>query len=266
MKLQILSASTGLSWVKLGIKTFFKQPLALGGLFFMFMAIVSVVSILPLIGGALALAIVPAATLGLMVATLEALRGKFPMPSVLATAFRAGQQRLRAMLVLGAMYALGFLLIMGFTALFDGGQFAKMYIVGGKLSRELLEQSDFQTAALVGMGLYLPLSLMFWHAPALVHWHGVPPTKAVFFSLIACMKNFWAYLAYGIGWFAVFAIGGVAITTVSVALGAPAIAAALMVPMVLTIAAMFFTSLYFTFRDSFVHTDETPTEQHPPAV
>jgi hypothetical protein len=266
MKLQILPASTGITWVKLGIKTFFKQPLALGGLFFMFMAVVSIASVLPLIGGALALAIVPAATLGLMVATLEALRGKFPMPSVLAIAFRAGKQRMRAMLVLGAMYALGFLLIMGFTALFDGGQFAKLYIVGGKLSKELLEKSDFQTAAFVGMGLYIPLSLLFWHAPALVHWHGVPPTKAVFFSLVACMKNFWAYTAYSLGWLAVFIVGGVVITSISVMLGSPTVAAALMVPMVLVIAAMFFSSLYFTFRDSFVHTDETPTELHPPAA
>ncbi len=263
MKLQILPASAGISWVKLGIKTFFKQPLALGGLFFMFMAIVSIASILPLIGGALALAIVPAATLGLMVATLEALRGKFPMPSVLATAFRAGKQRMRAMLVLGCMYAAGFLLIMGFTALFDGGQFAKLYIMGGKLSRELMEDSQFQTAALIGMGLYLPLSLMFWHAPALVHWHGVSPTKAVFFSLVACTKNFWAYLAYGLGWFAMFSLGGVVITSIAVVLDSPSLAAALMVPMVLTVAAMFFSSLYFTFRDSFVHTEETPSEVQP---
>jgi hypothetical protein len=265
MKLQILPARTGFLWVKLGIKTFFKQPLALGGLFFMFMALVSIASILPFIGGAVALAIVPAATLGLMVATLEALRGQFPMPSVLATAFRAGRQRMHAMLVLGAMYAVAFLLIMGLTSLFDGGQFAKLYLMGGKISKELIDDSQFQTAALIGMGLYMPLSLMFWHAPALVHWHGVPPSKAIFFSIVACMRNFWAYLAYGIGWFGVFALGAVVITTISVLIGSPAVAAALMLPMVLTIAAMFFTSVYFTFRDSFVHTEESPTEQRDPA-
>ncbi len=265
MKLNILPASTGITWVKLGIKTFFKQPLALGGLFFMFMALVSLISIVPFVGAALALAIVPAATLGLMVATLEALRGKFPMPSVLATAFRAGQQRLRAMLVLGAMYAVGFLLIMGLTALLDGGQFARLYLLGGKISRELMEDDAFQAAALVGMALYIPLSLMFWHAPALVHWHGVSPSKAVFFSLIACLKNFWAYTAYGLGWFAVFTLGGVVITSLTVLLGIPMIAG-LMVPMVLTVAAMFFTSVYFTFRDSFVHTDQSPAEVTPTVV
>eukprot|EP01031_Cornospumella_fuschlensis_P052331 gene52331-63969_t len=52
----------------------------------------------PLIGSALALALLPAATLGLMAATQEATRGKFPMPSILITAFRAGQQRLQAMM------------------------------------------------------------------------------------------------------------------------------------------------------------------------
>ena len=42
MKLRNVPAGTGLQWVKLGIQTFFRQPLALSGLFFMFMAAVSV--------------------------------------------------------------------------------------------------------------------------------------------------------------------------------------------------------------------------------
>ncbi len=166
----------------------------------MFMAIVSVASIIPVIGSVLALAVLPAATLGLMVATLQAKNGKFPMPSVLATAFRAGQARMRSMLVLGAMYAAGFLLVMGITTLFDGGQFASMYLLGGKLSKEIVDQADFQTATWVGMLLYIPLSLLFWHAPALVHWHGVPPSKALFFSLIACLRNLGAYTVYGLLW------------------------------------------------------------------
>jgi uncharacterized membrane protein len=78
MKLNIVPARTGIQWVKLGIQTFFRQPLALSGLFFMFMAVMSIASMVPLIGSALALALLPAATLGLMAATQEATRGKFP--------------------------------------------------------------------------------------------------------------------------------------------------------------------------------------------
>ena len=109
MKLHPVPARTGLLWVREGIRTFWRQPLAMSGLFFLFMALVSVVSALPLVGTAVALALLPAATLGLMSAAREAAEGKFPMPTVLASAFRAGKERLTAMLQLGAYYAAGFL-------------------------------------------------------------------------------------------------------------------------------------------------------------
>ena len=138
MKLNIVPARTGMVWAKLGIKTFLQQPLAMAGLFFMFMALLSIASLLPFIGSALALALLPAATLGLMAATQEAAKGKFPMPSILISAFRAGQQRLKAMATLGAMYAVGFLAIMAVSSLIDGGQFAKLYLVGGKITEDLV--------------------------------------------------------------------------------------------------------------------------------
>ena len=115
MKLNVVPASTGLSWVKLGVKTFFRQPLAMSGLFFMFMAVVSVLSVVPFIGTAVSLALVPAATVGLMAASREALAGRFPMPVLLLTAFRSGQDRARAMLILGGMYAGALLLVVFFT-------------------------------------------------------------------------------------------------------------------------------------------------------
>jgi hypothetical protein len=138
MKLNIVPARTGLVWVKLGITTFFRQPLALAGLFFMFMAVMSVATLVPYAGSAFALMLLPAATLGLMAATLEASKGKFPMPAILISAFRAGRQQMRAMLILGVLYAAGFLGIMGISALFDGGKFAQLYLVGGKITQELV--------------------------------------------------------------------------------------------------------------------------------
>jgi hypothetical protein len=251
MKLKIVPARTGFLWVRLGIQTFFRQPLALSGLFFMFMAVMSVLSIVPFVGNMLALALLPAATLGLMAATKEADLGKFPMPTILVSAFRAGQQRKRAMLILGALYAVGFLGVMGVSALFDGGSFAKLYLVGGALNKELVMQSDFQTAMWVAMALYLPFSLLFWHAPALVHWHGVPPVKSLFFSIVACGRNFGALTVFGLTWMATFLLVGLVVTSVAALLGNEDIAGAIMFPAAMLFAAMFFTSIYFTFRDSF---------------
>lgn len=263
MKLNIVPARTGVSWVKLGIRTFFKQPLAMSGLFFMFIIFMSFASLLPVVGSALALALLPAITLGLMAATLEATKGKFPMPTVLLSAFRAGRQRLRAMLVLGALYAAGFLLIVGLTAVVDGGNFAKLYLLGGKITEEVAQDTRFQLAMWVALGLYAPLSMLFWHAPALVHWHGVPPVQSLFYSGVACVKNFWALTVYALVWLGVFMAVGVVMSVLMLLLGQPQNAPAVMLPVALMLASMFFTSLYFTFRDSFVPdvpADDTPAD------
>ena len=256
MKLNIVPARTGVTWVKLGVKTFWQQPLAMSGLFLMFMALLSIATLVPFIGAALALALLPAATLGLMAASQEAAKGKFPMPSILISAFRAGKQRLQAMLVLGAIYAVGFLALMGISSLVDGGQFAKLYLVGGKITEELVMQSSFQMAMWVVLVLYLPLSLLFWHAPALVHWHGLAPVKSLFFSFMACYKNWAALSVFGLVWVGVFVAAMLAVTLVAALLGNPGFAALAMFPVALIMMAMFFTSVYFTFRDSFTATDE----------
>ena len=254
MKLHIVPASQGAQWVKQGIRTFFRQPLALSGLFFMFMAIVSVLSIVPYLGSLLALVLLPACTLGLMAATREAQQGKFPMPTVMVIAFRAGTAKMRSMLVLGAIYAVGVLLVMGTSALADGGQFARLYLVGGAITREMLMEPAFQTAMWIALILYTPLSMLFWHAPALVHWHDMSPVKSLFFSGVVCLRNFRAFLVFGLVWTALFLLTGVIVTLLATVIGGPEIAGVAMFPAAMLMAAMFFTSIYFTYQASF----ETP--------
>ena len=261
MKLNIVPARTGLQWVKLGLRTFMQQPFALTALFFLLMAFVSMSTIVPFVGAAIALALLPLSTLVMMVAAEDASQGKRPMPTVMVSAWRAGKLQLRPMAVLGALYAGGFLLCMGFSALFDGGQFAQLYLVGGKMTAETVQAADFQMAMWAFLAVYLPLSLLFWHAPALVHWHGVPPVKSLFFSIVACWRNMGAFTLYGLAWKGVFAGGGIlmsvlsAVLIVSLGEAAAAIAAGVMVLAVMVMASMLFTSTYFTYRDCF-----TPTE------
>jgi hypothetical protein len=123
--------------------------------------------------------------------------------------------------------------------------------MGGAMSAELVQAPDFELAVLIAMALYMPLSFMFWHAPALVHWHGVAPVKSLFFSLVACMRNFWAFTVFGLVWVGVFIGMGMVIATFATLLGNPDLVPAIMFPGSMLLAAMFFTSLYFTFRDSF---------------
>jgi len=251
MKLNIVPARTGVLWFKLGVRTFFKQPLALSGLFFMFMAVMSVLTLIPVVGNVLALALLPGATLGLMAATEETTKGKFPMPTVLLSAFKAGRQQLRAMLVLGLLYAAGFLLVLAISATLDGGKFAHLYLIGGSMSAETLQESDFESAVLLAMLLYMPLSLLFWHAPALVHWHGVAPVKSLFFSMVACLRNFWAFTVYSLVWLGAFIAMGMVVAIIAALIGSPEAVSGIMFPVAMLMAAMFFTSIYFSFRDCF---------------
>lgn len=265
MKLHIVPARTGIAWVKSGIRTFWRQPMALAALFFMVMATMTVASMVPLVGPALALLLLPSATLAMMVASAEAMQGRFPTPAVLLIAFRAGRQRMKDMLVLGVLYAAIFLLVLAASALIDDGQFAQVYLGEMLLTPEIAQSADFQLAMWFAMLLYLPLSLVFWHAPGLVHWHGVPPVKSLFFSFVACARNVRAFLMYGLAWLAVFAVGGVAMSLMVgflAVLGfanSPAVLGGLMLAMALMLAAMCFTSIVFTFRDCF-----EPPEQGKP--
>jgi hypothetical protein len=245
VKLNIVPARTGILWVKLGIQTFLKQPLALTGLFFMYMAAVLVLSQVPLVGPFLGSLLVPAATLGLMAATSEAASGRFPMPTVLISAFRAGRQRARAMLMLGLLYTAGSL-----VASLLGNMLA------GAPAAAPSDTPQIDARMLVVLLLHSPLIVLFWHAPALVHWHGVSPAKSLFFSAVAVFRNFGALLTYGFAWMAVFMGVGFVFSTLGMLIGGVAVARSVMMPTVLLLVAMFSTSLYFTFRDSFQADEE----------
>jgi hypothetical protein len=247
------------------MRTFWRQPLAMSGLFFLFMATVSVVSMLPFIGAALALVVLPALTLGMMAATQVASEGKFPMPSVLFVAFKAGPHR-KTMFHLGGLYAVIFLVVMGLSTLADGGTFAQVYFGGAPMTPEVVSADSFQTALWVSMLFYVPLSMMFWHAPALVHWYGMPAVKSLFFSFMACWRNLKAFTIYVIAWGVIFMSAGVLAMVIASLLGNPGLMMATFMPMALMVAAMFFTSMLFSVRDCFATDvyDEPPESAKQP--
>jgi len=273
MKLHLVPARTGAEWVRLGLKTFWRQPLAFISLFFLLMALISTVSLLPVVGSVLAPVLLPFMTLGLMVATSVAytdnaegigLEGHAQRPTgsamfvAVAGAMRA---EWRSLVKLGVISALYFVVAVLLTTFIDGGQLAKAYLLDEVLTPEVMASSDFQLARMLLMCLNLPLSLAMWHAPALVHWHRVEPVKSVFFSVVALFRNFGAYALFGLAWLGVFLLAGIGIGLIATVLigfgamgggaGAAAIGNVLIVGMALVLAAMSMSSTWFTFRDSF---------------
>jgi hypothetical protein len=101
------------------------------------------------------------------------------------------------------------------------------------------------------MLLYVPLSALFWHAPALVHWHNVPAAKSLFFSLMACLGNWKAMLIYAAAWAGLYTAIGLALVIFGTLLGSAGAVGLGLLPAMLMLTAMFFNSAYFTFKDSF---------------
>jgi hypothetical protein len=210
------------------------------------------------VGSAVSLALVPAATLGLMAATREATDGRFPMPVTLITAFRSGQTHTRSMLVLGGMYALALLMVLAVATLFSGPTPLPTDIANSEMTPEMVQAAVFSTSLWVGLLFYVPVVMAFWHAPALVHWHGVSPGKSLFFSLAACWANRGAMLLYGLGWLGVFLLGGLLMSLLGAMLGGAQALGLLLYPVVLLMASMFHTSIYFSYRDSFSDDEAMP--------
>jgi len=259
MKLNIVPARAGVQWARAGMQIFWRQPLAFTGLFFLFMLVTSVAGLVPVVGEALKLVLIPAATVGFMAATEHVQAGRYPLPTVLAAAFRRGARNTRAMLLLGVLLAACAELIGLLAGLVDGGRLAEFQASHQSLTpAELMQNADTQAAFMAaalpslaaGALLYLPVSALFWHAPALVHWHDVPPVKSLFFSAVAVVKNTRAFLLYGAAWLLILFAVNLVVSLLTVAAGTPAVLYA-MAPIGLMLTAMMLTSLWFIFRDSF---------------
>jgi len=102
---------------------------------------------------------------------------------------------------------------------------------------------------------------MFWHAPALVHWHGVSPLKSLFFSLVACVPQPGRVPGLRLGVAGDFFGVGVVMALLATLASDPELASVLMLPTAMLMAAMFFLDL-FQFLGSF----ETRRRTSPPTT
>lgn len=241
MKLNVVPARTGLLWVREGLQVFRRQPLALVGLFVMYWFAIVSIALLPLVGLVASLVLVPAGSLGFMVATADVVAGRFPLPSRLLAGFRQDRPRTRALLQLGFMHAVIVLaILLGTHALFPPAD--------GAAAGDPLQM--LSAARLVSTAVQLPVSMLFCYAPALSHWHSIPATKALFFSVVALWKNLGAFAVFGLGWAAI-TLALSAVLGIVYAIAGTGLMVAVAVPAVLALSAMILASTLFTFRDSF---------------
>lgn len=257
MQLRLVPARQGVTWVRQGLQVFLRFPLPFTTLFLVFLFGAFMVAVLPFIGVLALLILLPGVTLSFMIATRQSLAGRMPMPSVFADPFRGKTERTLGMVKLGVGYALASLALMMLADWLDGGRFEAL--ARGEAAAELMNDPEMLFAIAMRLAITLPLTLLFWHAPALVHWCGVSAPKAVFFSLIACWRNKAAFTMYGIVWGGAVMLFGLVTTALFAVLGLPQLIGLAALPAALLFSTVFYISLYFTFADCFeLEAGDTP--------
>jgi hypothetical protein len=200
----VLPARAGWQWITLGFQLFRAYAaLWLLLLFFYWMALITLSSV-PVIGAVAALVLMPGISGGLMVACEAASRRQ---PPSLRHIFEPLARNRKAQLQLGMVYLAGSALALGASALVDGGTFFKGPPRAAERAQMMREFPAYIRGMATAMAVFTPAMLALWFAPALVHWRNMSPGKALFFSFFACVRNWRAFLVYGLGLGLLFILG-----------------------------------------------------------
>ena len=253
MQARIVSAARGARWMADGWRMFRAAPVGWIVAVVGYWILMSLVSIVPLVGAALVAVLVPAFSVGFMALARASATGGRGAPLDAMLLFDGFRNEPRAQLILGAVYLASVALVLGASTLVDDGAFARWMLMRERPqadgpSDELL--GSFAAAA----ALYTPVMLAFWFAPPLAAWHGTGAAKALFFSFAASLMNWRAFLAYGAVALALTLVLPVALfTALALAAGGSAAvpAAMLIFPLLVLLLPVFFASFYASYRDVF---------------
>jgi len=253
LRLNRVPAGRGVLWMRQGFQVFLRKPFAFTGLLATVLVATMLLSLIPALGVLAMLVFLPTLTLVFMMATQLVLKGGTPMPVQLIVPLRADPKRRNTLLKLGAAYAVATFLIVVLSAWADGGAMDALEsaIIGGTDPTAALDDPRLQYGLLLRLGLTALLSVPFWHAPALVWWGGQGLGQSLFSSTLACWRARGAFLVYGLAWAAVFIVMATLMALIFGLLGSRELLAVAAIPTGLIFSTAFYTSLYFTFVDSF---------------
>ena len=260
MQARVVPAARGWAWVVEGFRMFRVAPLAWLALVFAYWMAMTVISLVPYVGVAVASILVPAFSVGFMAASRAAQHRTSPALSMLGAGFR---DHLPAQLALGGVYFAALVVLLAASALADDGTLTRWMATGEKPSPEALGSDEFLSALMLFAALYAPVMMAFWFAPLLVAWHGLSAAKALFFSFFASLMNWRAFVVYGTGTALVlFILPSLLVLGAMFVTGGTTRIALLSVlfPFLLTLLPTLFASFYASYRDVFDARSVPPAE------
>ena len=250
MQARIVGAARGARWFAEGWRLFRAAPLGWLAAVFGYWLIMSLVSLLPLVGAPAAAVLVPAFSVGFMALARAAGR---QAPLELGLLFDGFRQDLRAQIALGLFYLACLAVMLGASALADEGALAQWLLTGRRPGEEVLQSSAFLGALVTAAALYMPVMFAFWFAPPLAAWHSTGALKALFFSFAASLMNWRAFLGYGAVAALVTLLIPLAVLSALAlfAEGGQLPVAGFVLPIMILLLPTLFASFYVSYRDVF---------------
>jgi hypothetical protein len=252
MQARVVGMQRGARWLGEGWQLFRAAPLGWLAMVFAYWLLMTFVSLLPWVGVAAASVLVPAFSVGFMAAARAVASGGRLELRLLFEGLRP--PALRTQLALGLAYLVCLALVLAATTLADGGALARWMTTGERPGDDLVQSDAFLAALACAALFYVPVMMMFWFAPPLAAWNSAGAAKALFFSFVACLMNWRAFLAYGAFTALVtLALPFLALSGLMLASGG-ALAVPIMslvFPLLMLLLPTLFASFYASYRDVF---------------
>ena len=235
-----VAAGNGVSWIGDGWSLFAKSPGTWIGSILLLMILWIVVSLVPVVGGIAIQMLAPIVLGGLMLGcrSLDS-GGDFRIDHLFAGfKDKAGPLAIVGLLML--IFSIVVVIVLGIIfVVMAGGAFLQTLGSGDPDAfRELMSEKGLMLFALFGLmalALFIPLSMAYWFAPALVVFHDMDSFQAMKQSFRGCLRNILPFLLYGLVFLVLFVVAAIPLF-----LG------------YLIVIPMIYTTLYSSYKDIYL--------------
>jgi len=237
-QVRVVAAARGVRWLVEGWGFFRAAPLGWTALVFGYLLLMMVAWSIPVVGMVAAAVFTPSFSVSFMAVARAASRGAPIELPLLLEGFRLG---LRAQIALGFVYLACLAGILG----------ASRLLLGEVPAVDARPPEDPGAGLAWIAVLYAPVMMMFWFAPILAAWHSTAVVKALFFSFVAFLMNWRAFLAYGlVSAAAIFALASLVVVLARL-ISSDLSPASLALPMFIAVFPTLAGSYYASYRDVF---------------
>jgi len=260
MQVNRVPAGWGFRWIREGLGLVRKGLLPLTMLTLAYLFVLMALTLIPVVGPAAPLIVVPSLSVGLMVAVRETDQGASPKLMTLLAGLREyGSAARNRLLSLGLINAATTLLALAAAASADDGTLMKLATGAAEASDLEDVGSEVLWASAIFLTLYLPAQMALWFAPLFISWHRLGVGQALFFSFFTVWRNRSAFAVFLFGWFGLALLASLVLQIIkALAPETPMLISAVLTPLSLILMTGLYASYWPSYRDS-VHHNPQPS-------